>query len=90
MEVKAIQPKDRTYRVWDEKGLFPEVRPSGSRLWFFKYRHRDAEKRIGLGSYTDVTLAEPPQRRDEHRCRAETGQRDLDPGHIPGFSTPVA
>lgn len=77
MEVKAFQPKDRPYRVWDEKGLYLEIRQNGSKLWFFKYRHRGVEKRVGLGAYPDVSLAEARQRRDEYRKSAQNGNDPL-------------
>lgn len=79
LEVKAFQPAEKTYRKTDEKGLYLEVRPNGSKLWFFKYRHQGAEKRIGLGAWPDVSLADARERRDEARKTAQTGG---DPLHL--------
>ena len=78
LEVKAFAPSDKTYRRSDEKGLYLEVRPNGSKLWFLKYRHGGNEKRIGLGAWPTVSLAEARDRRDEARRRVAEG---LDPLH---------
>ncbi|WP_226018892.1 integrase arm-type DNA-binding domain-containing protein [Novosphingobium sp. FKTRR1] len=79
MEVKAFPLLKKTYRKTDEKGLYLEVRPNGSKLWFFKYRHQGAEKRIGLGAWPDVSLAEARERRDAARKTAQDGS---DPLHL--------
>lgn len=77
LEIKALQPKDRTYREWDSGGLYVEVRPNGSKLWFFKYRHLGKEKRVGLGVWPEVSLAEARERRDTVRKAAKDGKDPL-------------
>lgn len=37
-------PTSKAYRVTDDKGLYLEVKPSGSKLWRFKYRFEREEK----------------------------------------------
>lgn len=66
-EVQAAQPSERTRRLYDEGGLYLEVRPSGSRLWMLKYRVAGREKRISLGPYPDVGLREARDARDDAR-----------------------
>lgn len=51
-------------RLSDAEGLYLEVSPAGSRRWFVKYRHNGAEKRLALGAYPAVTLAEARRKRD--------------------------
>jgi integrase len=43
------------------------LKPSGSRLWRFKYQLDGREKLIGLGHYPEVPLKEARERRDEAR-----------------------
>ena len=55
-KLRALQPKDRSYKVADSRGLYVEVTPSGGKLWRFRYRVRGVEKKLALGSYPDVGL----------------------------------
>jgi hypothetical protein len=44
--------------------MYLEIRPSGSKLWFLKYRIDGKEKRLGLGSFPVLSLAEGRTARD--------------------------
>jgi len=74
--IRNAKPKAKPYKLTDEKGLFLLVQPSGGLLWRFKYRidgRDDAgnpkriEKKLGLGTYPDVSLKDARDRRDEAR-----------------------
>jgi integrase len=67
MALKSAKPKEKAYRLWDERGLYIEVTPSGGKLWRFKYRFADKEKRLALGKYPEVTLKEARDRREAAR-----------------------
>src|SRR3546814_20572170 len=54
-----------------------EVAPNGGRYWRQKYRFAGKEKRLALGVYPDVSLADARVRRDEARRRLASG---VDPG----------
>ena len=54
-----------------------EVFPNGSRLWRQKYRITGKEKRLALGAYPEVSLAEARKRSDAARAKVEQG---IDPG----------
>ncbi|MCA1748625.1 MAG: integrase arm-type DNA-binding domain-containing protein [Sphingomonadales bacterium] len=71
--MRALQPIDRSLRKADGKGLYIEVMPGGSKLWRQKYRFAGKEKRLALGAYPEVTLAEARQRRDSVRRQIEEG-----------------
>ena len=77
LEIKAFKPTNRTYRKSDEKGLYIEIRPNGSRLWSLKYRIDGKEKRLGLGSYPDVSLADARKLRDKARGEIQEGRDPL-------------
>ncbi|MGY0633854.1 Arm DNA-binding domain-containing protein [Luteimonas sp. A478] len=44
-----------------------EVAPSGGKLWRWKYRYEGKEKRLALGAYPEVELAEARERHAEAR-----------------------
>jgi integrase len=72
-EVRALKGKDRVYKRADERGLYVEVHPSGSKLWRLKYSHLGKDKRIALGSYPEVGLAEARRKRDAARQQVRDG-----------------
>jgi len=42
----------------DGEGMYLEVAPNGSKYWRLKYRFNRKEKRLALGVYPAVSLAE--------------------------------
>lgn len=65
--VRNAKPKDKPYKLADEKGMYLEISPAGGKWWRLKYRIDGKEKRISLGVYPDVSLAEARGFRDEAR-----------------------
>jgi transcriptional regulator GlxA family with amidase domain len=57
--LKALKPKEKSYKRADERGLYIEVMPNGSKLWRYKYRLHGVEKRLSMGRYPDVILCVP-------------------------------
>ena len=51
--VDAAKPGDKSWKLFDGKGLFPLVNPNGSKLW---RRFAGKDQLLGLGSYPDVSL----------------------------------
>lgn len=56
--ISQAKPKEKPYRLYDEKGLYLEVSPAGGKLWRLKYRMWGKEKRLSLGKYPEVSLKE--------------------------------
>lgn len=75
-EVEAAKPEAKIRRLYDEGGLYLEIRPKGSRLWMLKYRVAGREKRISLGPYPEVSLRQARDQRDDARRLIREG---LDP-----------
>jgi integrase len=72
---KAKCPPDRPrIRITDAGGLYLEVTPAGTKLWRWKYRFAGKEKRLALGIYPDVTLAQARRDRDTARDTLKKGQ----------------
>ena len=55
---KAAKAEETPYKLFDGGGLFLEVMPNGNKLWRLKYRFLGKEKRISLGAYPIVSLAD--------------------------------
>ncbi|EIN00390.1 integrase family protein [Paraburkholderia hospita] len=67
IKIKQAKPREKLYKVSDERGLYLEVTPTGSKWWRFKYRIDGKEKRLSLGVYPDVGLQKAREKRDEAR-----------------------
>jgi len=66
-KIQNATAQKKTVRLFDGRGLYLEIAPTGSRWWRFKYRFAGMEKRISLGVYPDVGLKKARDRRDEMR-----------------------
>ena len=66
-KIQNATAQKKTVRLFDGRGLYLEIAPTGSRWWRFKYRFAAKEKRISLGVYPDVGLKTARDRRDEMR-----------------------
>lgn len=76
---KAACPPDKPrLRLADEKGLYLEVNQAG-KYWRWKYRFGGKEKRLALGVYPDVSLAQAREARDDARKALKNG---TDPGQL--------
>ncbi|GHC97359.1 tyrosine-type recombinase/integrase [Novosphingobium pokkalii] len=67
LQINGFSASNSPYRKPDEKGLYLEVRPSGAKIWYFKYRLHGVEKRLSLGQWPDVGLKEARALRDKAR-----------------------
>lgn len=65
--IKNAKAREKPYKLGDAGGLFLLVQPSGGKLWRMKYRVDGREKKLGIGIYPDVSLADARKRRDDAR-----------------------
>ena len=65
--IRNAKPKDRPYKVADAHGLYLLINPTGSKLWRVKYRINGIERKLALGAYPQITLAEARAARDSAR-----------------------
>jgi integrase len=65
--IRAAKPLERPYKLFDERGLYLLVTPTGNRLWRLRYRMGALEKLLALGAYPDVPLKRAREKRDEAR-----------------------
>lgn len=71
--VRNAKPEEKIYRLFDERGLYLEVAPNGSKYWRLKYRFNGKDKRLALGVYPEVALAEARDKRDKARKLVSEG-----------------
>ena len=72
-KVKALSPKDKSYKVSDTGGLFLLINPNGAKYWRVKYRFLGKEKLLSLGVYPEVSLAKARKGRDDAKERLRDG-----------------
>lgn len=75
-QVKNAKPGEKSYQLPDREGLYLEVKPSGSKLWRFRYRFKGKEHRLSLGEYPYIGLKEA---RDIHFGMRRDIARGQDP-----------
>lgn len=75
--VRSARPDSKPYKLSDARGLYLQVQPGGSKLWRLKYRYVGKEKKLALGAYPEVTLAQARDRQIDARRLLANG---VDPG----------
>lgn len=65
--IRAARATEKAYKLSDGDGLYLLIKPTGSRLWRFKYRYGGKEKLLAFGRYqprsaNHVSLAEARNR----------------------------
>jgi len=63
--IKTAKPKAKKYKLFDGKGLFLLVMPTGSKLWRLKYRFSNKEREYAIGIYPTISLSKARAKRDE-------------------------
>lgn len=72
--IKNAKSHEKPYKMGDAGGLFLLVQPSGGKLWRLKYRVDGREKKLAIGPYPEISLAEARRRRDDARTLIITGK----------------
>jgi len=57
-QIKALKPKDHIYDVREKNGFAIRIFPSGEKSWVFIYTYSGRKRRMTLGDYKTMTLAE--------------------------------
>jgi integrase len=75
--VRNTKPGAKPAKLFDERGLFLLVTPTGGKWWRLRYKFDGKEKLLSLGVYPDVGLKDARTRRDDARKLLADG---VDPG----------
>ena len=74
LKIRKAKQKDKPYRMSDGLGLSLQVRPTGTKLWHFRYQFMGKEKVLSIGQYPIVSLSEARTKRDDAKRRLSEGQ----------------
>lgn len=76
-KIATTQPGEKEVRLFDGGGLYLAIRPTGTRTWKWKYRFAGVEKKLTLGPYPLLSLAQAREARDRAKRSLLEG---TDPG----------
>ncbi|PPE73066.1 integrase [Solimonas fluminis] len=68
-ECREARPREKLYKMFDGRGLYLEVGPSGRKAWWLKFLVGKKDSRVSLGEYPSTSLARARILREEHRRR---------------------
>jgi len=77
--IRNAKPKDKAYKLPDEKGMYLLVTPTGSKLWRLNYRFAGKHKTLAIGSYPEISLTNARTKRADARSLVAD---DIDPGEV--------
>jgi integrase len=79
VKIRQAKPAEKAYKLTDSGGLYLEVKPTGSKLWRYRYRIADKENLYAIGSYPEVSLVDARRERDAARELVKQGNH---PAHV--------
>lgn len=72
-KLRALKVQDASYRVADSNGLCIEIRPSGAKVWRYRYRFAGKPSMATIGEYPAVSLQDARRERDRLRATVKAG-----------------
>lgn len=73
VRIKKIQPADKPAKYADGGGLTLLVKPTGSKLWRFRYRFDGKQKDLAFGQYPAVSLSYAREKRADAKALLARG-----------------
>ena len=78
LKIRSAKSTDRDWKLSDGGGLFLLVKPTGGKLWRWKYRLQGKENLFAIGGFPQVSLAEARAAREKARALVKQG---IHPAH---------
>jgi len=78
-KLRALKPRGSAYRVADSNGLCVEVRPTGAKVWRYRYRYAGKPSMMTLGEYPAMPLMQARMERERQRQLLKGG---ANPAHV--------
>ncbi|MEL1263081.1 tyrosine-type recombinase/integrase [Pseudoxanthomonas putridarboris] len=78
-KLRALKPKEASCRVADSNGLCIEVRPTGAKVWRYRYRYAGKPSIVTIGEYPAMSLMQARAERDKLRVLLKGG---ANPAHV--------
>ncbi|MFE3837837.1 tyrosine-type recombinase/integrase [Pseudogemmobacter sonorensis] len=72
-KIRQTKATDKPQKLTDAHGLYLEVRPTGKKLWRYRYRIAGTENVFAIGEYPTIGLADARTIRDRAKATAKTG-----------------
>ena len=72
-KLRTLKPRASAYRIADTNGLCIEVRPSGAKVWRYRYRYAGKPSIVTMAEYPVMGLAEARSERDRLRALVKGG-----------------
>lgn len=87
-DCKRASPRAGQYKLADGLGLCLCVKPSGARLWHYRFRFAGKENTLSFGAYPEISLEDARRRRAEARAFLDIGinPASRSPGAKAGYS----
>ncbi len=79
IKIRQAKPGAAALKLTDGGGLYLEVKPSGSKLWRYRYRIDGKENVFAIGAYPEVSLSAARAERDLAREHVRSGRH---PSHV--------
>lgn len=73
IQLRRLTVGEAPERHWDGGGLYLEVRPTGAKLWRYRYRIAKRERLLALGAYPEVSLSAARAAHAEARQQVAAG-----------------
>lgn len=77
LAIRKAKPGESVQKLTDGDGLQLWVTPKGSKLWRFAYRFAGKQKKLSIGAYPEISLADAREARNAARKQLAAG---IDPG----------
>ncbi len=77
-KIRNTKPTEKPVKLPDSNGLYLEVRPSGAKLWRYRYRIAGKENVFAIGEYPGIGLADARATRADAR---ELVKQGIHPAH---------
>lgn len=74
LAARKAKPKAKPYKLTDAAALYLEVMPTGAKYWRLQYRYAGRPKRLALGVFPEVSLADARAKRDAARAVIREGR----------------
>jgi integrase len=75
-KIKNLKPKDHIYDIRENNGFAVRVFPSGEKSWVFIYTHHGRKRRMTLGTYKTMSLAQARIKYNEAYKMLKTENKD--------------
>lgn len=71
--IRNAKARDKDYKLADSGGLYLLITSAGGKLWRLKFRVDGKERKLALGRYAEISLAEARKQRDAARSQVAQG-----------------